>query len=30
VIEPSSEQLTGTLSDGVVTIRADVELIYRK
>ena len=28
--EPGSEQLTGTLSDGVLTIRADVELVYRK
>ena len=28
--EPGSEQLSGTLSDGVVTVRADVELVYRK
>jgi hypothetical protein len=28
--EPGSEQLTGTLSNGVLTIRADVELVYRK
>ena len=28
--EPGSEQLTGTLSNGVLTMRADVELVYRK
>jgi hypothetical protein len=28
--QPRSEQLTGTLSNGVLTLRADVELVYRK
>jgi hypothetical protein len=28
--EPGSERLTGTLSNGVLTMRADVELVYRK
>jgi hypothetical protein len=28
--EPGSEQLVGTLSDGTLKIRADVELVYRK
>jgi hypothetical protein len=29
-LEPRSEQLTGTLSNGVLTMTADVELVYRK
>ncbi len=29
-LEPGTDRLTGTLSNGVLTMRADVELVYRK
>ena len=29
-LQPGSDRLSGTLGDGVLTVRADVELVYRK
>ena len=29
-LQPGSDRLSGTLNDGVLTVRADVELVYRK